>query len=361
MPIENRQQSFAVKINNSTINVYVGNILESAAEVIVSSDNTHISMGGGLSGLIHYAGGSSILVDAHKKLPANVGDVVVSTAGALRQKFIFHCMSMTYEEACTSYRHNDENLRRYIIQHSVERCFTLLHALELTSIAFPCIGAGSAGFKHEQVIQLIATTFVECLRKTQKQLNIELYLHDRFNQKSGDDFANLARLFQSTVAHALRDGVMDNDALHQGQPLFDMAMDHKVFISYSRKDTLESQYIKRVLDDNNVKYWFDKERIYNGVNYKAAIVEALDHADVVLFLSSVNANASRNVLIEVEYAIREGKYVIPIHLDDSPYASTIRLDLQNINYVTIQDVRHNPSALVTSISYGINRKNRGGE
>lgn len=356
MPMENRQQCFAIKINNSTINVYVGNILESAAEVIVSSDNTHISMGGGLSGLIHYAGGSSILIDARKKLPANVGDVVVSTAGALRQKFIFHCMSMTYEEARTPYRHNDDNLRRYIIKHSVERCFTLLHALELTSIAFPCIGAGSAGFKHEEVVQLIATTFAECLKRTQKQLNIEIYLHDRFNQKSGEDFANLAQLFQSTIAHTLRDGAADNDALYQGQQLCDKSMNHKVFISYSRKDVSESQYIKQVLDGNNIKYWIDTDGIYNGVNYKAAIVEALEHADVVLFLSSVNANASRNVIIEVEYAIKQGKYVIPIHLDDSPYASSIRLDLQNINYVTIQDVLHNASTLVTSISYGINRK-----
>lgn len=56
--------------NNSTMTIVFGNILDSKAEVIVSSDDTGISMAGGISGAIRKAGGDIIREDAQKKLPA---------------------------------------------------------------------------------------------------------------------------------------------------------------------------------------------------------------------------------------------------------------------------------------------------
>lgn len=39
----------------------------------------------------------------------------------------------------------------YIIQHSISKCLRLMTALDLTSMALPCIGAGYAGFGLERV------------------------------------------------------------------------------------------------------------------------------------------------------------------------------------------------------------------
>lgn len=84
--------------NNSTMTIVFGNILDSKAEVIVSSDDTGISMAGGISGAIRKAGGDIIREDAQKKLPAQVGDVIVSTSGSLaHQKYVFHCLSLNFE------------------------------------------------------------------------------------------------------------------------------------------------------------------------------------------------------------------------------------------------------------------------
>lgn len=70
--------------------------MKSESEVIVSSDDTGISMGGGISGCILKTGGEAIRQDAQKKLPAQSGDVVVSMVGTLEhQKFIFHCLTKT--------------------------------------------------------------------------------------------------------------------------------------------------------------------------------------------------------------------------------------------------------------------------
>ena len=81
------------QFNNSSITIIFGDITESVADVIVSSDDTGISMGGGVSKSLLSKGGEFIQRDAQRKLPATVGDVIVSTAGNLEnQKYIFHCL-----------------------------------------------------------------------------------------------------------------------------------------------------------------------------------------------------------------------------------------------------------------------------
>lgn len=55
--------------NNSTLTVKFGNILDTKAEVIVSSDDCYITMGGGVSRAILRAGGDIIIKDAQKMCP----------------------------------------------------------------------------------------------------------------------------------------------------------------------------------------------------------------------------------------------------------------------------------------------------
>ena len=81
-------------INNSTVKIVFGNILDSQAEVIVNSSGSKMTMGGGLTKAIREAGGEVIREDAQTKLPVNVGDAVVTTAGRLRQKYVFHCITI---------------------------------------------------------------------------------------------------------------------------------------------------------------------------------------------------------------------------------------------------------------------------
>lgn len=74
--MDSRQYIF----NKSKLTVKFGNILESQAEVIVSSDDCYVSMGGGVSRAILKEGGLS---DAQKMAPVPLGDVIVTTAGLL--------------------------------------------------------------------------------------------------------------------------------------------------------------------------------------------------------------------------------------------------------------------------------------
>ena len=68
--MESRQYTF----NNSTLTVKFGSILDTQAEVIVSSDDCYVTMGGGVSRAILRAGGDVIIRDAQKMVPIPLGD-----------------------------------------------------------------------------------------------------------------------------------------------------------------------------------------------------------------------------------------------------------------------------------------------
>ena len=137
--MKSRSYQFA----DSQLTVAFGDITSSNAQVIVSSDDYYITMGGGVSGAILDAGGQEIMIDAAKKVPAKLGDVVVTTAGRLNAQYIFH--------AITIEQYSDTKQAAQVVRQCVSRCFDLLDALGLPSIAFPAIGAGVARFSMKML------------------------------------------------------------------------------------------------------------------------------------------------------------------------------------------------------------------
>lgn len=358
--------------NNSTITIVFGNILDSKAEVIVSSDDTGISMAGGVSGAIFRAGGEIIREDAQKKLPAQVGDVIVSTAGGLQhQKYVFHCLSVNFEhkrEFFEGLMSHSEDLNNYILQHSVDKCFRLLQALDLHSIAFPCIGAGLAHIPLKQVAENMADVISSNLCKTQKPYEIELYLYESTgydNQRKKmsemdyidmfENFAIKSALYQHELeleAKKSKDITVKSASFVAEVPKRE-DMNHQVFISYSRKDIDAVNAIREILDQNGISYWIDKEGIFSGENYKEVIVDAIEIAKAVVFVSSVNSNASINVIRELGYAVKQRRIIIPVMLDDTPYAKSVRLDISDIHQIEFDGSQSSAKELVTSIMYVI--------
>lgn len=351
------------QFNNSTLTIVFGDILASKAEVLVSSDDTGISMGGGISGCIRKAGGNGIREDAQKKLPAQLGDVVVSTAGILAyQKFIFHCLTINHEHKKEVYEgrlSNPEDINNYILQHSVDKCFRLLQALDLNSIAFPCIGAGAAHIPLKKVAEVMADAISSNLCRTQKPYEIELYLYDRNHVMTEMDYIDMFENF--AIKAALLQYQSQNEeklflkesipVLHSIQIPKREEMKHHVFISYSRKDEEIVISIKSILDEYGIPYWIDKEGIFSGENYKEVIVDAIEVAKVIIFVSSANSNASINVIRELGYAVQQRKTIIPVLLDDAPYAKSIRLDIADIDQIDYNDVEQAKKRLVASLAY----------
>jgi O-acetyl-ADP-ribose deacetylase (regulator of RNase III) len=88
--MRNRSYQFG----KSQLTIEFGDITSAKTQVIVSSDDCYITMGGGVSASILRAGGQEIMIDAAKKVPAKLGDVIVTTAGRLRAQYIFHAITL---------------------------------------------------------------------------------------------------------------------------------------------------------------------------------------------------------------------------------------------------------------------------
>lgn len=158
-------------INNSTIKVIFGKILDSKVEVIVNSSGSKMTMGGGLTRAIREAGGDMIRDDAHRKLPMNIGDAVVTTAVRLRQKYVFHYITIDerayYSNTPECISEDDE--QQHIIGHSIDKCFQFMQVMGFRSIAFPALIAGKAGLPFDKVAEVMSEAIGRNLRKTNKR------------------------------------------------------------------------------------------------------------------------------------------------------------------------------------------------
>lgn len=360
--MESRKYTF----NKSTVTIKFGDIVESHSEVIVSSDDCYVTMSGGVSRAILNAGGKVIVKDAHKMVPVPLGDVVVTTAGAMRyQRYIFHCITIDKRRELQMLESHvtKEEVFDYLLQHAVDKCFLLMQVMDLTSIAFPTIGAGVARISIQKVIEQMVTAIACNLGNTNKSLDVELYLYDFYNLYSESDcitlfesFAAKAALLEYKQKLANADDVPNLLFVEKGVSFPERgSMTHKVFISYSRKDNDVAQYICEMLKTNGIEYWIDKKGIYSSSNYKELIVDAIDVSKAVIFISSANSNSSINVVREVGYAVNMNKPILPVKLDETPYAKSIRLDISDIDMVDFKNPAESSKKLITSLMYVLNK------
>ena len=360
--MESRQYTF----NNSTLTVKFGNILDTKTEVIVSSDDCYITMGGGVSGAILMAGGDIIIKDAQKMCPVPLGDVVVTTAGKMeKQKYVYHCITIDKKRRLQilSRQVTEEDVLNYLLQHAVDKCFQLMQSMDLTSIAFPAIGAGVARIPIRKVIEQMSIAIARNLACTNKTLNVELYLYDIYSLYSESDYITL---FESLAAKAAlveyKKGIATEDNVHDVIAINKditiptrSAMKHQVFISYSRKDQEVADYLCDFLKENDIEYWIDREGIFSSSNYKELIVDAIEVSKAVIFISSVNSNSSINVIREIGYAVNMNKPILPLKLDDAQYAKSIRLDISDIDQIDFKNPAKSSKKLITSLMYVVNK------
>ena len=358
----NSDWSRTYRFNNSTLTIRFGDVITSKAEVIVSSDDTEISMGGGVSQSILEAGGEFVKEDAQKKLPAMLGDVVVSTAGKLaNQKFIFHCLTIDYDRDMSFYKEKlsgQTSMNDYIINHCVEECFRLMQALNIKSIAFPLIGSGIAGIDMNLVAKVMSDSLAELLSHTSNPYQIELFLLDRFGEKKEFDYLSVFEYFgvQEKLIQKNRNYLFDDESeVIKELEIPNMVQDYPVFISFSDSDwDIVKKLILQVLNKEGIECFAYKKENYAGANYQDKIIHAINHAKVVIFACSNKSMASDEVRNELFYSRSRKKLIIPVKLDSS---ST---DWYDYNFMQIDyiDPKHMPNAihkLIKRVKFEIKR------
>lgn len=358
--MENRNYNF----HGSKVIVVSGNIVESHSQVIVSSDDTLVSMAGGVSMAIRHAGGQFVQIDAQRHLPAKVGDVIVSTSGELSQEYIFHCLTIDenyLDETWAGLNVPTSDKVEYIIRSAVGKCFRLINILNINSIAFPVIGSGSAHMPFFDVLNIMVDEIGANLLKTNKEITVEIY----FYNPSANDERDICDIVSSKAA------VINYLAKRQEEPqtvrkvsinLSDEELkeyrldDHQLFISYSRMDKELAFEILEILKSWGLKVWIDKNGIFSSTNFKSMIEEALEKTIAVIFLSSENSNKSEYVKKEIGYAVKLNKPIIPIMIDQSPFGEGLRLDLADVDQVDFSNYEEALRKLRMSLDHILSTK-----
>jgi len=123
-------------LNATTFRVTYGDLTAADADALVSSDDNYLSMGGGVSMALLRAGGDAIRYDARKHTPVELGDAVVTTAGALPAKYVMHAVTIDYTN-------NVRATEQTIASATGRRCF-----IERTFRSSSCWECARLGGEH---------------------------------------------------------------------------------------------------------------------------------------------------------------------------------------------------------------------
>jgi O-acetyl-ADP-ribose deacetylase (regulator of RNase III) len=143
------------------LKIVKGDIVEQRVDAIVSSDDSQLSMSGGVSCCILIAAGPLLRDEVQAFAPARPGRVVVTRAGQLPARFVFHGITLGI--------HKDNVLlpSRDIIAEILKNCFYHADTLYVKSMAIPQIGGGVGGFPKatglDLMFRFVARTLVHNL------------------------------------------------------------------------------------------------------------------------------------------------------------------------------------------------------
>lgn len=97
-----------------------------------------------------------------------------------------------------------------------------------------------------------------------------------------------------------------------------------VFISYSRGDKYLVLPLIALLRCAGLNVFVDVDNIEYGLDWKEAILQAVEAADRMILMWSESASKSEWVLWETSEATKQEKLIVPVMLDDTPLPPTLK-------------------------------------
>lgn len=133
------------KLGDVLIKTYLGDITELVVDAIANAANSDLWMGSGVAGAIKSKGGQEIEDEALSLGPIRPGDAVLTTGGRLPARYIIHCAGMPPGGRATYWK----------VLSSVQNALNIASDHNLTSMAFPAIGAGVGGLSEQESAKAI--------------------------------------------------------------------------------------------------------------------------------------------------------------------------------------------------------------
>jgi O-acetyl-ADP-ribose deacetylase (regulator of RNase III)/predicted Ser/Thr protein kinase len=143
------------------LRVLAADLARQQVDAVVSSEDSALSMGGdgeqptGLASVLRLAAGRDYVREARRLGPVRLGRVLVTSAGDLPARYVFHGITLAADKAdwvCPS---------RDLILEILHNCFYHAETLNVQSIALPLLGTGAGGFSRAVCLD----TMFRCLAR----------------------------------------------------------------------------------------------------------------------------------------------------------------------------------------------------
>lgn len=155
-----------------TIVLIEDDITRVEADAIVNAANSALAGGGGVDGAIHRAGGPEIMRELDELRPRirrlATGDAVVTGAGRLPARFVFHTVGPIYRDG----NHGEPDL----LAACYRTCLRLADERGVSTIAFPAISTGVYGYPAAEAAQIAVREVVAYLARPKTTVGRVLFV-----------------------------------------------------------------------------------------------------------------------------------------------------------------------------------------
>jgi WD40 repeat protein len=110
----------------------------------------------------------------------------------------------------------------------------------------------------------------------------------------------------------------------------------RIFVSYSRKDSVPARKIIQALKDINQDVWVDWEDIPPASDWLEQILRGIEGSEAFIFLISPDSAASEVCKVEVGHAAKNNKRIIPVVLRQVPPPETVEV-IRRLNWTFIRE------------------------
>ena len=149
-----------------------GDITRVEVDAIVNAANSALAGGGGVDGAIHSAAGPSVMQELDgirvKTGGCATGNAVVTKAGHLKAKYIFHAVGPRYRDGTKGEAEALASCYRKSLQLAAER--------DLKTIAFPAISTGIYGYPMDEAAEIAVREIREFLNQPSSVEQVRMVL-----------------------------------------------------------------------------------------------------------------------------------------------------------------------------------------
>jgi len=151
------------KCNETIFTPMFGDITELDVDVITLASSPDLLMNGGIALKIKNKGGNVIEEEAVQKKGVSAGEVIVTDAGSLLAKKIYHCVLLNEEKVADPM--NLTKCVRFTLEDSYKNNYS--------KIAFPALGSAFKGLSPKLSTELIVS---ECKKASGEGMNFEEFI-----------------------------------------------------------------------------------------------------------------------------------------------------------------------------------------